>query len=41
MTGTERETLTASLSDCGGENGIGAFLDAVRKDLASLIGYVP
>jgi hypothetical protein len=36
-----RETLLATLRDRGAENGMGAFLDEVRTDLARLIGHVP
>jgi hypothetical protein len=35
-----RETMLATLRNRGAENGMGAFLDEVRKELAGLIGHV-
>jgi hypothetical protein len=35
-----RETTLGTLRDRGGENGLGAFLDEVRKQLAGLIGHI-
>jgi hypothetical protein len=35
-----RETTLATLRDRGPQNGMGAFLDEVRKNLASLIGHI-
>lgn len=35
-----RETLLETLRDRGAENGLGAFLEEVRNELATLIGHV-
>ncbi len=35
-----RETILATLRDRGAKNGLGAFLDEVRNELATLIGHV-
>ena len=35
-----RETLLATLRDRGAENGLSAFLDEVRTELAVLIGHI-
>jgi hypothetical protein len=36
-----REIRIATLRNRGAENGLGAFLDEVRNELACLIGYIP
>jgi len=35
-----RETMLATLRNRGAENGLGAFLDEVRQELAGLIGHI-